>query len=240
MNRAARTPPLGAVIVDLDNTLYDFEAAYAHAVDALIAAIASDGVVPIAIRDRYETLRRQPPAGTPTCGRDIRVERLQRLVASWPATEPLDPSMLADRFERAMLERTVPFPNALEALRTVRARWPLLIVSDGWRDIQMPIMKALGLDPAVWPLLSTFSEGTSKADGSAYQRAVEMLETAADQIIVAGDNWDLDVVAPSRLGLRTLWISKGRPQPRPAPTAFAGSIETIAALPALLDGRAQR
>lgn len=224
-----------AILVDLDNTLYDFDSAYRQATHHLAQELARHGVETESVVARHLQLRDSAlPAGARS-GREVRLTRMRQLQESFPPTRGLDPEALVDLLEGRLLQEVRLFPGALAALVALRGQAPLLVVTEGWADVQHAIMRALGLSPEDWGTFPTLSRGVTKADGSAYALALQQLQAPAEGSIMVGDNWHWDVLAPARLGIRQVWISHRRTAPTPPPQQFLGAVPEIGELTAWLE-----
>ena len=230
----ARREALAAALIDLDNTLYDFDGAYSVAVAHVAETLARHGPHTETVTGRYSVLRRTIDASRHRSGRDARLARMRALLDSWPETRHLDAAEMVDTFERALHGAITWYPGARASLDAIRRQVPVVIVTEGWADIQQPILERLGLHPGGPSVLSTWTEHVTKADGSAYALALQWLGAPPEQVVMIGDNWELDVVAPSRLAIGGVWLSRRRPVPPEVPPHFRGTVEAVSAVPALL------
>lgn len=224
-----------ALLLDLDNTLYDFEAAYARGlrrIDQLASAVGCGGA---RASQLYRRFRDQHPPAQADSGRRSRQLRMEELIAALPQLRHCaNAAVWAAEFEAALLEDLQPAPGVAAALALLRERMPLLVVTEGWHDNQTRVLEKLGFAGLGLQLLASYSCKVAKRDGSAYQLALEWLGTPAASTIMVGDHWDWDVLAAARLGMPTIWISL-RPPCAGTPPGFIGTAASLAEVPALLE-----
>lgn len=231
-------PRWKAVFVDLDNTLHDYNHAAQCAIAWLAKVIATKtGIEEREVVSRYEYLRDSPSLNTPpiNSGYELRLRRIRSLLDSWPLSTKLDEVILAEDFERNLLASLRLAPNAKENLKKISDVCPVIIVTDGWEDIQTRIIKELGFDQQEWGICITRSHGVSKHDGSVYKMLLDKLNVSSNDILMIGDNWDWDILAAAKFGIETIWISKGKQLLREPPPGFLGKVDHIGNIFTLLE-----
>lgn len=226
------TRMLSTVLVDLDNTIYDYDGVRDRPVVRLAGWISGQSDVSrSAVRDAYEHIVAESSGKLFGSGRDMRTTRMEALAVRLNVR--FDVPQAAALIGEWLLEEVRPYRGALEALSVLYRHHRLLIVSEGYSDIQGAIAAKLGI--ATYELFATFAARTRKIDGSAYQFLIADRGVEPGQTVMIGDNWPKDVVAPSRFGISTVWISHARPTPDSPPAGFRGAVAGLAAAPALLD-----
>ena len=121
--------------------------------------------------------------------------------------------------------------DGLVALR--RAGWRLGIVTNGEADNQLGKIERTGLDRLVDAVAVSGALGVRKPDAEIFRIAVEQAGCAlADGGWMVGDNPQADVEGGSSVGLRTVWIDRGREAAAPAATAVVKDV--VEAFPVLL------
>ena len=225
-----------AFLVDLDNTLHDYERAAHTARMALARNVEQQwGIASAVVLQRYEALLTEPGNQEWKTARDMRMARLERLVKSWPETNAACTEPLASLLESALIDAVCPFDGALEAIAVLKAIAPTLIVTEGYQDMQIRIAERLGLATSTRELLATKAHGVRKIDGSAYVLARERLGVPVASVVMMGDNWDWDVMASSRIGMWQIWVNGRSPERGPPPERFIGRTAGLCDVPGLLD-----
>ena len=110
--------------------------------------------------------------------------------------------------------------DGLVALR--RAGWRLGIVTNGEADNQLGKIERTGLDRLVDSVAVSGALGVRKPDAEIFRIAAEGAGCVlADGGWMVGDNSGADIGGGAAVGLRTIWIDRGRELAVPAATATA-------------------
>lgn len=225
-----------AYLVDLDNTLHDYERAARAARKELASQLERQCGVPAKeVLRRYDEIVRSETDTTWTTAREMRIDRIGRLTASWAATQSCPVGPLVDVLETSLLGEVRAVAGAIEALDRLRRKGPTMIVTEGYPDMQSQVAARIGLDVPSDKLLATAAFGVRKRDGSAYSLACRILDVPPEAVVMIGDNWDWDVVASAKVGLWQVWVNKNAPERTPIPRRFLGRVSGIGDVPALLE-----
>lgn len=124
--------------------------------------------------------------------------------------------------------------DGLVALR--RAGWRLGIVTNGEADNQLGKIERTGLDRLVDSVAVSGALGIRKPDAEIFRVAAEGAGCVlADSGWMVGDNPHADVGGAAAVGLRTVWIDRGREAAAPAADAVVKHV--VEAFPLLLTCR---
>ncbi len=215
------------LLVDLDNTVADRDAAFGHWVTTSLAAWApADGVAAQAFLVEHDRDGFRP-----------RLEFLSDVREHFGLTACVD-ELLAD-YRRLTL---AGFPcidtSVADRLRTMREEgWKLGVVTNGESGVQEATVEKVGLAPLLDACVVSGTVGIRKPDPRIFEMAAERcgLPTVGGWMI--GDA-HADVIGADAAGLRSIWLTRGRRWLRDdvKPDLVADSF--IAALDALVpDGR---
>ncbi|GLW58088.1 HAD family hydrolase [Kitasatospora phosalacinea] len=211
------------VMVDLDDTLIDRLAAVTAWVSGYCAG---HGLAADVEQRMLEAMRLRADRG-----------EMDRLRADLALPESADE--LWARYRPELAELVQPFPGVLDAVAAVRqAGHKVVVVTNGGGDIQRTKLAAAGIADIVDAVVVSGEIGSRKPDRLPFAAAAAAVgRDLADGGWMIGDNAELDVAGGRAAGLRTVWISHGRPWPGgPAPDFVAQSaIEALA----LVGGGAQ-
>ena len=212
--------PFRAAVFDLDNTLYDREAAFgrwsdaylrdtlhlanaeeAHRVRALITEMDADGYgSKAAIFERLHSLY-PALAGSPARSVDVFFEEFIGHITPEPETETL-----------------------LDALQS--AGLPFGVITNGsarqWRKIER-----LGLARRTDCLFVSETFGSKKPDPAIFHAAAAHLGLPPGEILFVGDNPAVDVLGAQAAGMRAAWLHQGHAWPEGlagAPDFVIGSL----------------
>ncbi|MFJ9447160.1 HAD hydrolase-like protein [Kitasatospora sp. NPDC101235] len=119
------------------------------------------------------------------------------------------------RYEPELAMSVKPFPGVVDALAAVRESGRhVVVVTNGGGQIQRAKLKASGIGDLVDAVCISEEVGTRKPDYRIFEVAAASVgRDLAQGGWMIGDNASLDVVGGREAGLRTVWISHGRPWP---------------------------
>lgn len=228
----SRVGPLRAILFDVDHTLVDFETAMRRAladvrdrlrerVGTLPAWFTVDAM--IAIREE---------AWLQLEGSGLSLEAV-RLAGFRRALQRLghDDDGLARKITDAYLERrfawTVPYPDAVPALRALRERHTLGVVSNG-----NSYPERCGLAGLFHFCVFSQDHAVEKPDPRLFEIALRRAGCRANEAIHVGDSLEADVRGAQAAGITAVWLNRaGRPNETDIrPDA---EVRSLAELPAL-------
>lgn len=104
--------------------------------------------------------------------------------------------------------------GVLEQLSETRALgWSIGVVTNGDAEVQARKLAATGLDVAVDSICISGAEGVRKPDPRIFTLAMERAGARSQTGWMIGDNPQADIAGARGVGLRTVWLSRGRPWP---------------------------
>ncbi len=217
-----------AVLFDLDDTLYDRDAAFQQWAEAFVGG-------DLEVRDeaeRRETLERirSLDAGGYGSKQALFVdlhERYPRLPGQAESTlERFFPQMLT------YLALSAETEQALDAL--AGAGVPFGVVTNGsarqWNKIEK-----LGLRRRTSCLFVSETFGGRKPEAAIFRAAADCLGVAPENVLFVGDHPINDVCGAQRVGMRTAWLHRDKPWPETAGPACADyTISSLVEIASLL------
>lgn len=226
--------PARAILFDLDDTLLDHSAIQRRIAARLIdrhAAFAAADAEALALRSmqHLEALHQQVLAGRLTL-HGARVERYRRMLCEFGAGED-DAEALALWHAEAYFDAERLVPGALALVEAARARGlRLAIVSNSTRDEQSRKLDRHGLAPHFDALVVAGDHGVAKPDARLFNIALEALGIGADDAVMVGDSWPLDIVGAQAAGIPAVWFNRFGAAPEDdRPVVQLTSFETVEA-----------
>ena len=224
-----------AFLVDLDNTLHDYRSMAKAARSALANRIeALTGTPADEVLRRYEHLVKLEEKTIAPSARDMRMIRIERLLAGLPGARNIEPGELVAFLEQALFSALRPFDGAIEAFENLRHSARTVIVTEGYDDMQRAVIDRLGISLTDDEFLATHRHGVRKADGSAYRLAHKWLDLPAADITMIGDNWTWDILAAAGVGMSQIWVRGAESEPAKVPANFLGSVSSFRDAPTLI------
>jgi HAD superfamily hydrolase (TIGR01549 family) len=222
---------LKAVLFDLDETLFDHSYSVAHSMDLLRrdhTALQSRSVDELLAEYKrlLEEVHIEVLAGR--LNQDVaRVQRMRALFAFCGvevSEHVLLEAVTLHRERYQAVKRAVP--GALELLRRLKSRWSIGVVTNNMTEEQRIKLEDCGLTPLVDELITSEDCGFAKPDSRIFHIALERVGCAAEEAIMVGDSWEMDVVGARNAGIHPIWFNRfGQPQPEDEQVAEIRSFE---------------
>lgn len=225
-----------AVVFDIDNTLYDYDAAHAPAFEALTAfACREFALTPEAFADLHRRAEREMAA---RCGGNcaalhnrllryqVMLEWLGRSVASAPEMSKL--------YWSTYLDAMRPDPGAVQTL--ARLRDTGLTVGIGTNmtaERQYEKLERLGAMPYVDFIVTSEEITAEKPDRRLFDACARKAGCASGDCVFVGDSLSKDVRGAMDAGMRAVWLCRPNQDPARA-IPGAATIRALDELPALV------
>ena len=206
-----------AVLFDLDDTLVDarggWRAGFAEAIEELYAgspALQRLG----SPREIYDgQFRRYTEAAHQAAGGEWEArftqEAFQRLLADHLEPDPALAACLHEAYREAVHQHMTLYPDAMETLELLGARFPLGLISNGPRELQRPKVEAFMLEHHFEVIVISGEVGLRKPDPAIFAIAIEALAVSPQGAVYVGDNPAHDVVGACDSGLAAIWVNRG-------------------------------
>ena len=229
--------PLRGILFDLDDTLADSSGVEEAIWERVVEAIAEHvpGVDAAELRRRYLAVLEQHYAPLAAGQIDFITFRRNRLAdALGPWGEVSD-----ELFERYVREKERiademrPFPDAIATVRALQAQGIKVgVLTNGPSGFQRRKLEVSGLGTELDAIAISGELGVAKPDREAFERALELLGTKADETAMVGDSLENDVLGGIEAGLAAVVWLPGRRQGDAPPGAHVA--RALAEVPALL------
>jgi HAD superfamily hydrolase (TIGR01509 family) len=215
--------PLGVVLSDLDDTLYDHRGTTRAALARLRDEIPEFAAVSITDLDGahhalLEEFHRLVLDGRLSIDA-ARVARFGRLLEQVGGSGAAGrDALVAARYRAAYEVSRRAVPGALAFVQAVRhAGLPLAIVTNNVAEEQRRKLEHCGLAPWVDALVTSEETGYSKPDPRIVHAALARFDVGPAAAVLIGDAWEADVAGARAAGVRAVWFNRlGRPRPDPS------------------------
>ena len=205
--------PVGAVLIDLDDTLVDHRYALRAALSALHRDDERLNILEFEfLLSEWQRLLEEMHEDV-AIGRisihESRVMRYRRFYEfAGSAVECHEAEAIAERHlaEYMVNRRTVPGAVALVERLALHA--PIAVVTNNTVKEQVEKLATFGLDRHVTALITSEECGVAKPDGAIFRRALERLDVTAGDAVMIGDSWEKDVIGATRAGIRAVWLNR--------------------------------
>lgn len=199
------------VFFDLDNTLYDYDAAHAAAYPAVQRyAEANLGLDAAAFNEAHRAAAREMAActGGNCAAVHNRLIRYQQIVES--LGKPLVCAVrMAEIYWSTFVAEIRPFPDAADCLRSFRsAGFRVAIGTNMTADYQFAKLEALGLLQLIDLLVSSEEANAEKPDPRFFALCAKRARCAPAACVFVGDNLEGDALAAQRAGMQAVWLNR--------------------------------
>jgi putative hydrolase of the HAD superfamily len=150
----------------------------------------------------------------------------EALRAALPGATGIEP----DRMVQALLAslRFTAFADVRPALLAARARGQRLVVVSNWDVSLHDVLRALDLEPQLDAILTSAEVGERKPAPAMFERALELVGSAAADAIHVGDSLEEDVAGARAAGIHPVLVCRDGADPAP-------DVQTISSLSELTD-----
>ncbi len=199
-----------ALAFDVFGTVVDWRTSIARESAGFLARIGLGTRDPAAFADAWRAQYIAAMIGMRKSGRDfvpldvLHREMLEASLAAWGVDPASLDEALLDDWNRAW-HRLDPWPDAVQGLARLKARFPIVTLSNGNVALLLNMARRAGLP---WDaILGAEVSGVYKPDPRAYLRTAELLALAPGELaLVAAHHGDLAAARAS--GLRTAFIAR--------------------------------
>lgn len=135
----------------------------------------------------------------------IRTQRFARVLAG-----RMEPDLdFTNRMSDFYIEYCPTLPHLMEGtmkvLDALKDRYTLGIISNGFSDTQSVKLKNCKIDHYFKYVITSESAGSRKPDPAIFQHAMELSNTAVDEVIMIGDNLSTDIAGARAAGWQAIW-----------------------------------
>lgn len=206
-----------ALIFDLDGTLHDYESASAEAMEKIYSLIHSTSRAGISsLRSVYLKVladARNRGFHDGRSGAEYRRERFSMLLHEFAISDDglLDYLLLV--YEKELACRTVLYSDAIHTLDRLKDKYTLYLATAGPSDTQRKKLQLLGVAHYFEKVFISGELGKRKTTGDLFKHILDDLEFNADELLVIGDSYTLDIEGANKAGIKSVWINRLNEQP---------------------------
>ena len=201
------------ILVDADDTIFDFEKGNRAAVGMLMEEL---GLASETIFDEYQAINHacwQALERGEMTQETLHVERFRRFLTMKGRAD--DPRAVADRFAYLLGQQAIPMPESEEMMRAVAEKLPVVILTNGITVIQKSRFARASIRPYVSRVVISQEVGVSKPDPKIFEIALDGVDPK--DALMIGDGIQSDVLGANRAGVDMCWYNpKGKTLPEGA------------------------
>jgi putative hydrolase of the HAD superfamily len=99
-------------------------------------------------------------------------------------------------------------PGAKQLLRVLKEKVKIGIVSNNFIKGQIGKLNATGLAPFIDIMVTSEEIGVTKPEREIFEAALKKLECSADEAVMIGDSWEIDIAGACNAGIRAVWFNR--------------------------------
>lgn len=198
------------LILDLDNTLYGYDAPHKIAMSAVLESFSAKFDIPKELVQRSFDKARQNthldlPCRAASHNRLLYFQKLLEYNTINSMHHALD---FYELYWSTFLEKMTLFEGVLDYLERHRKNSDkICILTDLTAHIQFRKIEKLGLAEYVDFLVTSEEVGIEKPDAAMFTRALQKLDCNASESLMVGDSWSKDILGASAMGIPSIWIN---------------------------------
>lgn len=100
-------------------------------------------------------------------------------------------------------------PGAVETVRALAAKYPLTIVSNGFKEVQYYKFAHSGLADCFTHTIISEEVGINKPQPEIFRIALELNGVTADEAVMIGDSYTSDIAGAKAAGIDQIWLHDG-------------------------------
>ena len=214
-------PPTSLVLFDLDDTLFDHRHASLCGLRALQADCSGLPTVALSELERRAieifNENHMRVLGGRLTQEEGRLARFRLLLASYEVEVDEDElTRLGRGYRNVYRSSRHAVEGAIELLTGLREHAAIGIVTNNFVEEQRAKLDDCGLDSLVDFMLTSEETGLAKPDPGIFQAALELNGSRAEESVMVGDSWEIDVAGALAAGIRPVWFNRQRSTPSAA------------------------
>lgn len=198
-----------AVIFDLDDTLFDREAAQIRVIELFTRRLPHifqsyniDNVIEaFKESDRLSVIDFE--VGAPPDS--LRRTRSQIFLQLLGITEECQ-DVITEMYVKDYPALNLPITNAVPVVRKIKERLSVAVVSNGLPDVQYKKIKAIGLNDIFSHIVLSEEIGIRKPDPGIFHHAADLLKVEPSECLYVGDSYSYDVIGANAAGMQVCWF----------------------------------
>lgn len=196
------------LLFDLDNTLFDFEAAEKEALIATKEKLNSELTYEV-FHDLYQSVNKPLwealERGEISSG-EIKTERFIRLIEKLNSNH--DPIEISEFYTARLGEGIHPIPDALEVVEQLSSRYELVALTNGIQKVQESRMSRSPIGKFFKHLVISEAVGYSKPEPEIFDKALSLVKTTEKtKALMIGDSLKADIEGAYKFGIDAIWVN---------------------------------
>ncbi|PWK06956.1 HAD family hydrolase [Tumebacillus permanentifrigoris] len=205
-----------AILLDLDETLFDHQHACASGLEAVrerCPELQQKSVKQLELEFYHllNAMHHEVLQGRMTL-EQARVERFRLIFRGCGRdVDGQDLQAVADFYSQVYQASRRPVPGAVELLTALRAQGTTIaVLTNHMTHVQVDKLEACGLLPLIDHLITSEDVGVQKPDPQIFHKALEICGVQPQDALMVGDSWSADILGAQAVGLPSVWLNRRR------------------------------
>lgn len=198
------------VLLDFDNTLVDFNECARQSIIDIFKKFDfeyNENVYETFIRENVKIWKRLEKGEITK--EQLRADRWNIILKKLGID--FDGKAFEELFENGVASYACPVKYAYELLDYLKEKYPLYVVSNGFRAVQESRLKIGNFEKYFQDVFVSEDVGVAKPDKRFFDYVFSKLGTPdKSDVILIGDSFFADIVGGSNYGIKTIWFNKTR------------------------------
>lgn len=195
------------LLLDLDNTLYDYNVAHEYAVFSVTKYFTQlHKIDEIEFYNLYNVSRSEihnDLKGTASShSRILYFQRLNEKLSLNPLKYSID---LEKIYWNSFMEKMILFEGVIEMLNIYKKR--ICIITDLTTQIQHKKILKLNLEKFIDKIVTSEEVGVEKPNPKIFNKSIEKLNLGKNNVCMIGDNFKKDIQGAIDLGIKSVWLN---------------------------------
>jgi len=216
-------PQYTCIFLDLDRTLWDFEANARDAFLDLYETYELGRIFPD-FETFHQTYRRfnhrlwQDYRDGKIAKEALKYVRFQMTLEAFGKNDLQLARQLGEDYIAISATKTRLLPHSHEALSYLKERYRLFIITNGFQEVQYKKIRNSGLEEYFEGIITSEQAGVQKPHGKIFRYAVQEAEATAKESLMIGDDIEGDIKGAQALGLDQVYFNPRRKPHQAHPT----------------------
>lgn len=200
------------LFIDLDRTLWDFEANSLIALDELFNThLQGKGI------ERFDCFLTYYKAYNHSLWQQyrdgqvkkdyLRIERFYGTLKNFGIDDAALAETLASEYVRISPTKTKLYPNAIEVCKELSKKYTLHILTNGFSEVQFIKVENAGLSPYFKTIITSEMAGAQKPNREIFQYALQKTGAAIENTIMIGDDLEADILGAQNMGMDQIYVN---------------------------------
>ena len=194
------------IYIDLDRTLWDFEANAREAFREIFEMFDLSGTIPdfMEFIDTYVYYNEKlwEKYGKGRIKKELlRTERFRLTLNKFKIKDFDLVNKMSDAYMEITPQKSILVKGAVETLNYLHSKYNLYILTNGFPEVQYTKIKNCGIENFFLKIITSEEAGWHKPDKRIFQYALKCVNAGKDESIMIGDNLEIDIKGARNFGM---------------------------------------